>query len=524
VAKKNDPPVLTLADLKGAEYNPRTISERARKGLDASMTGFGDLSGITHNVRSGNLVCGHQRVSVLREHGAQVEHDEVGPFIRDPTTGEVFRIRLVDWDMGTERAANVAANNPAIAGTFSDEILDVLDAIKTDDPQRYEALNFADLVDMLPKSITGKTRGRATGADDVPPTPAKPTSRTGDLWVLGGHRIICGESRDPAAMSRLMDGKKAALYATDPPYGVGYDGTSHPLNAKDKEAGKAVGSNNRDWGDEYWDHYDSNQAYQQMLTDIFVLARKYLADNAPWYCWHAESMVRENRAAWEAAGVRYHQTIIWVKPCAILGYSVWNFREEPCMMGWVQGHRPKLHKIDEMTNVWLVDWVGQGRCQEIGVKDKEAADGVKWIKPCALLGYCIWPSKLRPCDDGTEKAARPDVEPDGMSNVWFCDWEGKGRCTDRQHPTQKPIRLFELPMLKHTKRGDICLESFSGSGSQVMAGETTGRRVFAIERMPGFTDVCIMRWQNFTGKQAILEGDGRTFDQVMAARLAEETT
>ena len=117
---------------------------------------------------------------------------------------------------------------------------------------------------------------------------------------------------------------------------------------------------------------------------------------------------------------------------------MWNYRTEPCLMGWQQGHKP---------------------------------------------------------------AALP--VPDEHSNCWEVDWEGKARCTDGQHPTQKPVRLFELPMLKHTRPGDICLETFAGSGSQVIAAERLDRRCFAVERMPRFCDVIVKRWELYTGQTAI---------------------
>ena len=442
----------TLADLAPAPYNPRCITPDALTGLTASIREYGDIAGIVFNVATGHLVAGHQRVSALRSRGAEMEHDEVGPFLRDPGTGEVFRVRLVDWPEGKERTANVVANNPAIAGTFTPEVLGLVADFRVDLPaDLFAALRFDAIADLFPGEPARK-EGK-TGADDVPETPPTPVTQKGDLWVLGGHRIVCADSRDQQALARLMDGQTAVLYATDPPYGVGYDGTSHPLNSKDKQAGKEKGSNSRDWGDEYWDHYEDTAAYQQMLSDVFTAARAHLADDAAWYCWHASSMTAANLAAWDGAGVRYHETIIWVKPTFILGYMVWNYQMEPCLMGWVQGNRPRLNKVDE------------------------------------------------------------------LSNVWHVDWEGKKRCTDGNHPTQKPIKLFELPMLKHTRPGDLCLETFSGSGSQLMAAETTGRRCCAVERMPGFVDVAVQRWQAFTGKAATLEGDGRSFAEVAAERV-----
>lgn len=162
-----------------------------------------------------------------------------------------------------------------------------------------------------------------------------------------------------------------------------------------------------------------------------------MTPNAAWYCWHASATRKQFLEAWAAAKIRYHQDVVWVKPTHVLGFTMWNYRSEPCLMGWHQGHKP---------------------------------------------------------------AALP--VPDESSNVWEVDWEGKARCTDGVHPTQKPVRLFELPMLKHTRPGEICLETFAGSGSQVIAAERLGRRCFAVERNPRFCDVIVTRWEQFTGERA----------------------
>jgi DNA modification methylase len=89
-----------------------------------------------------------------------------------------------------------------------------------------------------------------------------------------------------------------------------------------------------------------------------------------------------------------------------------------------------------------------------------------------------------------------------------------------EHPTAKPIEVFALPMRQHTKPGEVCFEPFSGSGSQIVAGETTGRRVYAIEISPQYIDVAVKRWQTVTDKRATLDGDGRTFDEIAGERLS----
>jgi len=306
-------------------------------------------------------------------------------------------------------------------------------------PELADALRFDDLADQTKQLLAELTPNDGlTDPDAVPEAPEASTTQPGDLWIMGKHRLVCGDSGDSATLDLLMDGRQARLYATDPPYGAGYDGTNHPKNADHDTQGRAEGAQNKDWSDEYWDHYESVEEFEGFLERIFLNAKPYVATDAAWYCWHASATSSSFLKAWQIAGIRYHQTITWVKPTHVLGFAMWNYRTEPCLMGWQQGHKPPALTV-----------------------------------------------------------------PDEYSNAWEIDWEGKARCTDGQHPTQKPVRLFELPILKHTRPGDICLETFAGSGSQVMAAERLDRRCFAVERMPRFCDVIVKRWEQYTGQTAI---------------------
>ena len=106
-----------------------------------------------------------------------------------------------------------------------------------------------------------------------------------------------------------------------------------------------------------------------------------------------------------------------------------------------------------------------------------------------------------------------------MESVWEVDWEGKSRVVGNSHPTQKPLRLFEIPMEQHTRAGAIVLEPFSGSGTQLLAAEKLHRRCRAMEISPAFVDVAVTRWQQASGKVATLDGDGRSFSAVKTERL-----
>ena len=411
-----------IAELNPAPFNPRRISSEALDGLHASVERFGLVEPIIWNRQTGRVVGGHQRLKVLQRMGE--------------TETQVIVVDLPEIE---EKALNVALNSPAIAGEFTADLHKLLAEIEQALPDLSDALRFPDLGDLEKQLLSDlHPNDGLTDPDDVPEPPEEPVTQPGDLWIMGNHRLVCGDSGDPGVLDRLMDGQVARLYATDPPYGVGYDGTSHPQNQRDKASGREPGSQNRDWGDEYWDHYDSREHFEFFLEGVFTNAKRHVADDAAWYCWHASATAQSFLCAWEATGIRYHQTITWVKPTHVLGFAMWNYRTEPCLMGWQQGHKPEALPV-----------------------------------------------------------------PDEHSNCWEVDWEGKARCTDGQHPTQKPVRLFELPMLKHTRPGDICLETFAGSGSQILAAERLDRRCFAVERMPKFCDVIVRRWEEYTGQTAI---------------------
>jgi DNA modification methylase len=411
-----------ILELVPAPYNPRAISQDALAGLQASVERFGLVEPVVWNRRTGRVVGGHQRLKALQALGE--------------TETQVV---VVDLDEIEEKALNVALNNPAIAGEFTADIHMLLAEINAAMPELSDLLRFDDLADQTKRLLAELTPAAGlTAPDDVPEAPDEPITQPGDLWILGGHRLVCGDSGDPATLILVMDDQTAKLYATDPPYGVGYDGTSHPQNQRDRQDGREPGSQNRDWGDEYWDHYESPAEFEAFLERIFLCAKQHVAEDAAWYTWHASATASSFLRAWEAAGIRYHQTITWVKPTFVLGFAMWNYRTEPCLMGWQQGHKPEALPV-----------------------------------------------------------------PDEHSNAWEVDWEGKSRCTEGRHPTEKPTRLFELPMLKHTRPGDICLETFAGSGSQVIAAERLGRRCFAVERMPAFCDVIVRRWEAFTGQTAV---------------------
>jgi hypothetical protein len=221
-----DPADRDLAELAADPANPRTISDEALAGLEVSVRDFGDLSGIVFNRRTQQLVTGHQRLTTLMRAGAKTwaHTDPSGGrgVIVHPETGEAFPVRIVDWDEASQRRANLVANSPAIAGEFTAAALDQLRALEDD--AAFTALRLDALMEAIAEDHPnhgGGPAGDPGDEDDVPEPPAEPITRPGDLWILGEHRLYCGNSQDADDVLKLINGERPALGLHDPPYGIG---------------------------------------------------------------------------------------------------------------------------------------------------------------------------------------------------------------------------------------------------------------------------------------------------------------
>jgi hypothetical protein len=243
VSKRSAAGALPVAHLVADPENPRHITDENLAGLEASVEDFGDLSGIVFNERTGQLVCGHQRVLALKRAGAveMQEVDERRWRLVHPKTGEEFPVRRVDWPAEKQRLANLTANNPHVAGEFTAAALAQLRALEDD--AAFAALRLDELQTSLRDDFPddgagGGDGGGNTDPDDVPEPPAEPITRPGDLYVLGDHRLLCGDSTKAADVARLMGGERPALGLHDPPYGIGIQHNAG--NIGDSHAGGIV--------------------------------------------------------------------------------------------------------------------------------------------------------------------------------------------------------------------------------------------------------------------------------------------
>lgn len=406
--------------------NPRDISPEAFEGLRCSLEKFGLLDLLVVNQRNMQVISGHQRLRVLKEAGV-----------------ESVPCLIVDVDDMTQQAMAITLNNQEIAGYFTAALVPILERMRQEIPEGYLSLKLAELRESMEAFETDKMGN--TLPDDIPKAPKEIVTKAGDLWVLGNHRLLCGDSTNPDNVARLMDGNKANLLATDPPYLVDYTGAERPGGGKD-------------WSDTYHeiDIKDARAFFQGFLS----AALRHTADNVAIYMWHADRRFTLIKEIFDELQLPIHQHIIWVKPCSVITFSVYPWRHEPCIFGWRRGNKPffRPHR-KKIGSVWVVDLNRSG--------DKD--------------------------------------DPEYYTDLWELDWNGKKRNNGLDHPTVKPVEVFAIPMRVHTKPGDVCYEPFSGSGSQIIAGEMVDRRCFAMELEPVFCEVAVRRWEEFTGRKAVLQ-------------------
>jgi DNA modification methylase len=399
--------------------NPR-INDPGVPHLVASIRRFGWQQPIVAK-RSGEVIAGNTRLKAAQSLGLTEvpvvwfegsELDATAYAIADNKTHE-----FAAWD------------EPALAR--------ILEQLRSEDS--LEGIGFSsDDIDELLKKLDAELPPNEVADPGPQEPPLDPVTRVGDLWLLGDHRLLVGDSTNAQDVERLMAGEKAALWSSDPPYAVGYTGNDRPIHD-----GKTSG---KDWSHLY--HETDIKDLGKFLDGVFTASLPHLAPHAAIYCWHAHVQQPTIAAVFERHGLLLHQILVWIKPSATFGHSYYRWRHEPCGFGWVQGSKPE-------------HGVGQ------------------------------------------------------LDTVWECDWDGKARITTF-HPMSKPTRLFEIPLEQHTKPGDITLELFSGSGSQIIAAEKLRRRCFAMEITPAFVDGTIDRWQKASGKVATL--DGRSYADVATER------
>lgn len=305
-----------IADLIPYARNSRTHSDAQVAQIAASIREFGWTNPVLLDGENG-IIAGHGRVMAAQKLGEQ----------------QVPTIELGHLNEHQKRAYIIADNKLALNAGWDNEVLALEISDLKDAGYDLELTGFSDeeLAAMNPEVVDG-----LTDEDEVPEVPDEPKTKLGDIYQLGNHRLMCGDSTNIDAVDKLMDGNKADLLHTDPPYNVDYSNASRP-NPSKKDLGKIKN-----------DTMDSDSFYD-FLVSSFTTAYCHLKDDSSAYIWHASSEQINFTKAFVSSGFNFTQQIIWKKPM-LLGRGRYQWAHEPCLFG-VKG-APFFTDDRKKTTVW----------------------------------------------------------------------------------------------------------------------------------------------------------------------------
>jgi DNA modification methylase len=362
----------------------------------------------------GELIAGHGRVLAATQLGLS----------------EVPVIRLGHLDEAERRAYRIADNKLTELGDWDEAILrDEIAGLLAEDFD-LSLLGFDDVdLDALLQDPDDTGDGAIEGEDEVPAPPEDPISQPGDLWQLGPHRLICGDSTSADVVGKLLGDVKPLLMVTDPPYGVEYDpGWRNQAGAAaTKRTGKVLNDDRADWR-EAWALFPGDVAY----------------------VWHGALHATTVAESLEASGFNIRSQIIWAKDRLVLSRGDYHWQHEPCLYAVKKTGKGHWAGDRKQTTLW-----------QIANKDQDA---------------------------------------------------------ETVHGTQKPVECMRRPILNNSSPGQAVYEPFMGSGTTLIAAETTGRVCYGIELNPAYVDVAIARWQQFTGDTAIHKVTGNSWAELQAEK------
>ena len=279
--------------------------------------------------------------------------------------------------------------------------------------------------------------------DEVTDAPEQPKSEYGDIYQLGNHRLMCGDSTSQDDVDHLMSGVIADLVVTDPPYNVNFS----------NEKGMTIENDNM-----------PNEKFYEFLSKAFSNMNLYLKEGGAFYVWYATIEHINFETALNSAGLHVRQQLIWVKNSFILGRNDYHWQHEPCLYGWKGGSGHYF--VDDRTQSTIIE------DKPIDYDNLSKEEAVKMLKK-------VYSAQLPSTIIRENKPLKNDL-----------------------HPTMKPINLMAKLIRNSSEESEIVLDLFGGSGSTLIACEQLNRKCYMMEYDPRYADVIIDRWENFTGKKA----------------------
>lgn len=410
-----------LDELTLWEQNPRSISEEDFDRLKAQIERLGVYKPIL--VNQDNIVLGgNMRTRALKSMGVE---EVLVSVVQTADEGEMLEYALSDNDQ---------------VGRYEEQQLaELLSKYQISlELYRVDLGTPSNLQDVVSKFEPLEEDEEFVDEDDG----EAPVSKLGDLFQLGEHRLLCGDSTDLEQVQRLMNGEKAQLVFTDPPYMVDYQSPSG-LDYDSKKFGNSGKIFNDNLSDE-----DALKFFTDVATNLKAVTR----DSAAMYWWFAMKNIVMNRAALAASGWYVSQTLIWLKNSMVYSQGQDFHRVyEPCLFAWKEGQK-------HFKNVRIANY------QDVIKTDKDTFEE--------------------------------------MLDVWY---ERRDNTSEYIHPTQKPTKLVKRALKKHTRRGDLVIDLFGGSGSTLIGCHQLGRRANLMELDPKYCDAIRKRFAKEIGREDWVE-------------------
>jgi DNA modification methylase len=432
---------MKLTDLAPTPYHPRKElkpGDAAYEAVKNSILEFGYVDPIIWNCRTGNIVGGHQRRAVLLEIG--IDEDDVS---------------IVDLPLEKKKLLNIALNKIGSGPDLWDlprlkDLIIELETLNLD--VQLTGFDKIEIEKLLSRDVVEDDFDGDAEADKI----ITPVTQLGDIYQLGRHRLMCGDSTAITDIYLLMQGRKADMVFTDPPYNVNYGATM-----KDNIRGKTSKEN---CGRKILnDHFESSEGFYQFLKAAIYAFQPFVTGDV-YVCMSSSELHTLQRAFAECGG-HFSTFIIWIKNHFTIGRANYQRQYEPILYGWFEGSSHYWSGVRNLGDVY-------GR-QDI----KRDEDGTPLIR----------------------------VESCGIeSDIWEFDKP----TISKEHPTMKPIGLCARAVRNSSPPGALILDSFGGSGTTMMAAEQTNRTCYLMELDPKYCDVEVKRWELFTGEKAELIRQG----------------
>lgn len=432
-----------LETLKPRPNNPRTHSADQIEQIAASIKQWGWTVPILVD-EAGEIIAGHGRVMAAQTIGI--------------TEAPVMVAR--GWSEAQIRAYVIADNKLATNAGWNDETLRA--ELKLLEGANFEmalmGFEEAELDELFAKPE--KAAGDPKDEEKVPALAKRAVTRPGDVWVMGQHRLLCGDSRSEEALATLMAGAQADCCWTDPPYNVDYKGAAGKIDNDAKP----------------------DERFAALLKRAFRNAFTALVKGGGIYVAHADTEGLNFRREFVEAGFKLASCLVWRKQSMVLGHSDYQWQHEPILYGWKPGAAHRWYGDRKETTI-----------RDAGGQLFEQREDGSWII------YLNDTALIVKGDNVTVAIEQGSIlsEPKPARSS--------------EHPTMKPVQLVERMLRNSTKARDRVLDLFGGSGTTLIAAHKLGRTAYLLELDPLFCDVIVKRWQEFAGQPAMRERDNVLF-------------